>query len=254
MAYPPPDFYIYLTNRDNKNAAIATAKLPTRMDITNFNYEMALIEIQAPKHWYNVTDCSFQIFNIEDYKTLKTRPINLPNGYYKNFQDIFKWVNAQTELRENRIATIPAARYANFWKDPNNQYHIVLAPNGAIAFSNRFRELLGLTSPSYTNRNEEDEERIRLHPNLFLDQYSVIAKCDLIEPVLVENRMDNILRIFSTINLDQNQMLNLVFNPIYIPIATNLLDTIKIEIKDMRDRPIKMAPGEIVILIHLRRS
>lgn len=267
MASPPTDFYVYLTNKGahpfggaTSTPAIVKATLPTPMDLSNFNYEMALVEIQAPRHWFNVVGCYYQIYNFKSQGTLKTRPLAIPDNYYKNFEEIFKIFTKQTELKENRIAPSPgatpiaASSFVNLHKDSNNYYNIILAPNGALALSNRFRQLLGLESTSYTNSSEQEvERRIRIFPNIFLDQYSVMAKCSLVAPSFVENRTDAVLRIFSTVRLDQNEMLNLNFNPIYVPLVTNRLDIIEIQLTDMKGKIIKTFQGEIVVLIHLRR-
>ena len=266
MASPPTEFYVYLTNKEAypfggaaSTPAVVKASLPTPMDLSNFKYEMALVEIQAPRHWFNVTGCYYQIFNFKSHGALKTRTLGIPDNYYKNFEEIFKIFTKQTELKENRIAPSPgatpiaASSFASLYKDSNNYYNIVLAPNGALALSNRFRQLLGLESTSYTHPAEQEgERRIRIFPNLFLDQYSAMAKCSLLAPSFVENRTDAILRIFSTVRLDQNEMLNLNFNPIYVPVVTNRLDTIEIQLTDMKGKVIKTFQGEIVVLIHLR--
>lgn len=250
------DKYLYLTRSDKSKTELeASCILPTKLDLTKNEYEISLIEIQTSGQWLNVYDCSILFWDIG--KSDDKRTINFPSGYYKNFDEFIKMTARITSLVEHKLHGKLANKYFSFFKNKAGQNSIVLQEKTAIWMSSRLKNIVRQQNAYIANIDDDEEKRIPIFPDIYLDQYSIIATCNVVPPSSVGTYSSNILRVFSTQRGLGNEVFVSNIDPIYVPVCTNILDKITVRLTDMKGNPLKFGfevNGEVVLLLHLRNK
>ena len=242
------DFYLYLVNGSETDSD-ASCTLPATADLSRSNYEISLVELQLPGKWHNIYGASITVW-------LRDAPqnrivIRIADGYYKNAEALIKAVDRICLRKEHKLANKLINTYFKLMKNEKEQYYIALQAGTAIRFSQRLVQVLGLRSPFMTNNSEEDDEdRILIHPDLQLWQRSLIAECNVVPHSTVGEYSGQVLRVFAT---QGEEISSVNVHEMFVPVIATVLDRIDVRLCDMRGRKLSFMKDEMVILVHLRK-
>lgn len=272
MAYPPPNFYTYLSSHGQSRHSSVQHTISTPIDFTlsSSQYEMALIELIIKKNFYNVPSFAFYLVVESPQRPRITKKIVFNEGSFENIFDFCKNLNyvlaqttvdidANTKLKGSKIAEvyIPVKTEDVEKITSKTQLTLKIQPNSGIYFPYVISELLGLSMDANINRTEE-VLKINLVPTDFSKNFhTLMVLCPNVVASRVNDKMLPALRLFNIDNTDQNETAYLDWssNPIYFPLNSDYFDKIKLSLADANGKPLSgMLNGETLILIHFRQK
>ena len=149
--------------------------------------------------------------------------------------------------------------YDNIKKRITLQVNPSIVP--ALKFSSHLNYMLGFKDPEEDGRHYwnslgfDNGLKIAEYPiNFNSGANSLYVYTDIIQPNIVSNKMARLLRIVNGSG-EYGTYISKAYNkPYYMPVASNSLNSIEIEIKDEMGRNIKFSFGITIALLHFQRK
>ena len=293
QAPPTPmmqDFYVSLpsntsaedlANRQNTSSKFRV-RLPQEIELGSDAWEVALVEFQYPRSWYNVSD--------EPYLTVKDttvsqnemilqlraglvahagkaaprdlfRRVTIPPSYYAEVDMLTAAIYAQLlndDLGEFDGQDRRLADEISFQFDPIKQKVVFQFHNVpdrqivAVKMSEQLQYVMGFETDYLT------ENKImviaKYPPDMRAGIDSLFVYCDVIAPQIVGNRQEQLLRIVP-VSGRHGAIVDRVFvAPHYVPVLNKRFSTIGISINTDQDRPFAFKFGKSVVKLHFRKQ
>ena len=130
-----------------------------------------------------------------------------------------------------------------------------------LRFSSHLNYMMGFKDPEalgqylWTSHKFDNGLKIAEYPiNFNSGANSLYVYTDIIQPNIVSNKMARLLRIVNGSG-EYGTYISKAYNkPYYMPVASNTLNSIEIEIKDEMGRNIKFSFGITIALLHFQRK
>jgi len=211
-------------------------------------YEAAMISMIYPNSVKNVYACQIYYYS---WGHKRKMPTSLRQGYYATPEEL---------IAEMSDALVPADKeYYKFEYEKHTHTFWVWStvPEGVtgdpfMQFSDNLKILTGftedITKAYYTGGKYSMDMSAAMN--------TFYVYCDIIKPLFVGNARTPLLAIVA---YDGNgpwsqQKEHEVKNPVYIPLRTNSIKTIQVEIFNKSSVPIKFTSGEVVLKLHVRKK
>ena len=273
------DFYVNLpsntpgTNqysRENTTSQFRV-RLPEEIRLGNEQWEVALVELQYPFSWNNIVDdytetgnpalihsaikqCEMEVIFLDGTQLC----VSIPPGYYKDADALIAVIQKRLESRTRILssqATMVVSPYFYFDMDYTRQ-KVVFTRNSKqekevyVYLSPLLQYVLGFESPKLTSNRVV----AKYPPDLRAGCDSLYIYCDLIEPQLVGNKREQLLRIVP-VSGSYGEIVDRVFvAPHYVPVLNRQFSTIEIAIKTDRNVPFAFLFGKTIVKLHFRKS
>lgn len=242
------DFYMYLTNQKTSDGVLkATCRLPSKLDLSQHNYEVSLVEIQLPGIWRNLYNIGMTVRTLSDPE--EQVQLRIPDGYYINFDALARTIDRLSKKVEYKLSNKLLSSLVKIGKSDSGKSYIVLGPDIAVRLTERFMQILGIDSADLIN-DAEREERIQVFPDVNIWQYSLIAESNVVPYSSVGDYTGHVLRVFSP---RRNDISSVNVHEIYVPVIPNMLDQISVTIHDRKGHQLIFESDEMVVLLHLRK-
>ena len=271
MHFQENDFYTVLTSNtpvpwtsdhnngeQNRISQFYTA-LPHQKYFGAKKWEVALIHISYPHTWLNVEgDKHFLEFDstIDDSTTndevKPKRKIILPEAHYDSGEEIIEQINKLLEKNELKSRFI--------FHEFSNKVTVATKNNERLKLSPLLSSTLGLYPNWNYEHNTRHGEEGYAYPgvnsvDLDLTTHNLFVYSDIIEQTILGGHYHPLLAIIPTRNADYNSYVTERFTtPQYIPLNTNILNGIKITIKDDQDELIRFNAGRVLLSLHFRKK
>ena len=285
------DFYVTLpSNTPEKRNSTSNfrVRLPEEIQLTGGAWEVALVEIQFPCSWNNVTD-EYEdgvTYNELIHSTLKQNEIEVEldsghqiciqvkPGYYKGIKDLLNAI--ANELDNSRLLNEPPtdnpkegvmlssepARFdlsydLEFQHD--EEYNKVYVHASIVSYGIRYiklsqllRYMLGFES-AHLPGDTGKKVYAKYPPDMRAGIESLYIYADIVEPQLVGNKRAQVLRIVP-ISGSFGDIVDRSFDtPHYVPVLKKTFSTIEISIKTDQDKPFAFQFGKAVVKLHFRK-
>ena len=285
------DFYITLpSNTPNSDRRNTTSnfrvRLPEEIQLSGGEWEVALVEIQFPCSWNNVTDQyeDGTVYHELIHSTLKQNEIEVEldtghqiciqvkPGYYKGVKDLLNAIaneiesslllNVELGDQEGVILSSEPARFDlsydlefQYDEEYNKVYfHASVMSYGIryIKLSQLLRYMLGFKNahqPGDTGKKVYAEHP----PDMRAGIESLYIYADIVTPQLVGNKRAQVLRIVP-ISGSFGDIVDRSFDtPHYVPVLKKAFSTIEISIKTDQNQPFAFQFGKSVVKLHFRK-
>ena len=271
------EFYVLLpsnTKSDefpNNTISNFSIGLPKQLELGSDSWETSLVSISYPHTWYNI-DRSFAYINIKE--TIVSTLVNndpiinkqkLPfsPGYYNSGKEIVEKLN--TTLKDhsyrskftyddqsNKVSVLISLK-------PDKEESIVLPKDLAsiLGFHTRY---LNTSYPIFPVINPNDPEEGTFDKidatscvDLNIKTHNLFIYTNIVKDTLVGNYFVPLLRTVPTREKNRNTYVSVSFtNPYYLPLVSNYIKQITIDIKDDQGENIKFQSGKVTAKLHFR--
>lgn len=245
------NFHIYLPSSvknsviENKiSHYITELNTPLMLD-PNLRYEAALIYISYPRSVHNISDGFFNYYS-PTFETIVGS--NLPSGLYTGPEQL---------IQAFKTAMDPDDVYYHFgFNETSHKMYVTCKPFSGLAkpfleMSSNLQSTTGFKGPinklhttvgAYSYDFQSWSSNFYIYTNL-IDH---VAVGDIHSPLLA-------IIAYKPSGLFAQQVQHEISNPVYVPIRTNVIKTIEIEILNKASVHIPFSSGELVCLIHVRK-
>lgn len=267
------EFYVVLPSNtrseafpDNKISNFSVG-LPSSLELGNYKWEVSLVSISYPHTWYNVevSDAFIDIYMSNGHKSRR----RFAPGYYNDGKEIIKKLNVI--LGEHELVT----RF-NYDIQSNavsidmyNGEHIKLSRGLAamLGFHNRDLDYedLGVSAVTVSNpenpyANPDDAPPIVARyrsadsiVDLSLRTHNLFIYTNIVKETLVGNTYMPLLRTVPTLDKNRGTYVSKNYtDPHYLPLSSNYIKHITIDIRDDQGQNIKFQSGKITVKLHFR--
>lgn len=235
------DFYITLpasdaSNRGNTSARFIT-RLPETLKLTKGRHVIGLTQLIYPVSYFNVhTDMTYSITEPDGRETFVT----IPAGHYTTPESIITTLNSNPlthgiqfiyEDQQQRIRLQLNSLIHHVYFEPALAYFL------GFDTENHYESVMAARPVDYTNNIN-----------------TMYVYCDAVDYSIVGSQKSNLLQCIPTATPhDFGKMENYSFNPVrYIPIASEFIDSIAVDIMDEFGRPFKFNFGSTVLTLHVK--
>jgi hypothetical protein len=287
------DFFLTLPSNVSRNDSTNkyTIRLPKKLQL-NGSWEVALVEIQYPYSWKNITgqlQADRQTDNWIDISFTNGSVVTLfvPPGHYPTAQKLIDGIEfAKEKLSESIQTALSELRKQEKTnrvdgggegkKKKNKKYHLpelhTDVYNFAFTYNDTLKRVL-FKGQRNTIKSVELSEKLKymlgFETRLFYETEKVWAKytpdmrngfyslylyCDMVEPQIVGNTIIPLLR---TVHIEGNHgdIIEKLYNaPHYVQLNKKEIDQISIEVRDDRDQLVPFDFGKIVVKLHFRKK
>ena len=266
------DFYISLpsntvgdSSRRENSSAHFRVQLSEEIHLPfDETWEVALVELQYPFSWFNITDDAvpanqgFQELNSQNQfdvlfvdKSFGPR-LSIPPAHYKDIQAVTAAIYRL--LKECDIEDL--SRYVGFeWDESINRVVFNTAKDNekvkGVVFSPHLQYLLGFGN--LVVHAKEDRFIAKYPPDLRAGIDALYVYCDLVQPQLVGNRREKLLRIVPVKGKYGEIVGNTFTAPHYVPVLDKQFSTIEVSIKTDMNKPFAFQYGKTVVKLHFRK-
>lgn len=265
---------VYDLSFENKLSDYITY-LPTTLHLTD-NYEVALTEFSYTKSWYNLQSKPY--FSLFGKESLFIRQYtDIKPGYYDTPEKIVGVVNAEIQKKFSRkndqLSKLPTLHYDEY-------SHMMYMLKGEIVegsdrkfvlahLGEELEEMLGFTDLNLNRKLETSEIKIielphfsekhkqaKRLPDLKAGVHSLMVYSDIVSPNIVGNAYANLLR---AVPVEQQANFgddcNITFSkPYYMPLTSNTINKIQINIKDDSGKDIDFRFGRVSVTLHFKKK
>lgn len=259
-------------------------QLEKPLEIDAEQWEVALLEINYPYSWgevINSKDCIYRIGTLENNERIRE--------HWENYKYLDKWekykyfdsqfwgftgwnacnkviVNVYYSIKE-MLAFLNDARPNGFKGDfsigSEELVLLRLKTNDIIEMKSYLAELLGFdrTVYSYLDGDQVGEGNdtymvtAERKPDKRAGMYNMFIYCNLVNEMLVGNRMVKLLRTLAVNPNQAGEYVTQVFHPLrYMKLSSSFFQEIEILITDDLGEPVKFLWGKCIVHLHLRRK
>ena len=223
-------------------------------------WEVALVEFQYPFSWYNVNDeleYKMRKNQIKVFRSDKeTCNIDVPVGFYENIDSLLGAIMlglTQVNLFEGK-QTFDMSRYLWFDLDFLRQ-KVVMKGNAndkvlGIQLSTHLQYILGFESPFLYCKKQTTA---KYPPDVGGGSSALYLYCDVIQPQLVGDKREQLLRIIPVSGSYGNVIGCRFIDAHYVPVLKSKFSSIEISIKSDVNTPIAFQFGKSVVKLHFRK-
>lgn len=239
-------FYMILPSSTNKTGNTASAyqvPLPKTIYLRN-KYEVALAEITYPHTWSTFNkheDFMFTCTNAEG----ELQQVYIQQGYYKRMNDLMTKMNDALEefCGDN-------AWFVYLSVSGRVRLHIKASHDTTIMLGQGLADVLGFEA--FKNYTETTVSPYIADINRGF--YNLYVYCNICEPQIVGDTYVPLLRtVYITGN--QGQIINNIYDaPHYVPVNTDTLETIEINIKNDMNELVSFKTGKVICKLHFRQK
>lgn len=270
------NFYIVLpsnvpTNDDeiNKTSCYKTY-LPTALNLEQDAWEVALVQMNYPHSWCNISDEIGEITISKDtyeHGTILQRTIFIPAGYYTD-------VHKLLELIQSMLKSI--GMKSTLEQNPKNEIMIKIYPGESIKFHKVLAAMLGFQRKGFLSTHEEVFANIDYDPflgapgsiinkrntklyhanqkfDLRVSQYNIYVYCDILKLTLVGNTYVPLLHSIAIDGIPGTYIHKEFLSPHYIPLQNGFISNIQIRLCDDLGNNIRFQWGKVIVKLHFRR-
>ena len=246
-----------------------TTYLPTSLHLTD-HYEVALVEMTYTKSWYNIQSVPHLSLYDPARIIYAEKAENFYPGHYDSVENLVNCLNNTIKdvfFSEEIKQKLPILEYNSV----SNK--LIMKPGRSdldlptlISFGAEIDDMLGFTSFGDKHSNSE-LEIVRLPEfevggkssssvDIKAGVHSLMIYSDIVTPSIVGNAYANLLR---SLPINDNAKFggdcNITFTkPYYLPLASNVINKIQINIKDDNGRDIDFRFGRVTVTLHFRKK
>jgi hypothetical protein len=212
----------------------------------NGQWETALVELQYPRSWDNVSTEQSDIAGLQNNQIAmgnSTRKITLTiwPGYYESAEQLSAAIEEAKKVHAGLNDTwLGYQRLRNKFLFNSSEYRMVLPV--------KLQYMMGFDSQKI-----EETTSAKYPPDVRGGVDSLYVYCDLIEPQIVGNSMQQLLRIVPIKGRHGDYISSVFVAPHYIPILRKEFSTVEIIIKTDSDRIVPFEFGKCVAKLHFRK-
>ena len=232
---------LYPTNKQ----ASYKIRLPRTLYLRH-GFEVALVEVQYPISWKTFSREESYEIGIFDREEGRYQSVFIPSVYYSNIGELVKQLNttlaAHFAIRGNgKQAKLKILKLA---------HKIELEIVGErlwIEFKHEMSDILGLEHKSYTGTT--------IAPYIYdinKGFHSLYVYCNVCEPQIVGDAYVPLLRNVAIKGARGEYVTKTYGEPHYVPVNTDTVDMIEINIKDDTGQDVSFASGKVVCKLHFR--
>ena len=270
------DFYVSLPSntfvdgdyeRQNTTSSFRV-RLPNEINLGNGDWEVALVEIQYPHSWNNITNETFtragtqfpqnQIvvkFTNGEYKTF-----SIPVGNYSNIDMLLAAIRKAFDshsLGKFKDKEITLTDKIWFDYDYVNQRVVFRKPKlndsvNLIIISPQLKYILGFDRLFFYD--QDNYTSAKYPPDIRGGTDSMYIYCNIVKPQIIGNSMEQVLRIIP-VSGEYGDIVDKQFNPAhYVPVLQKQFGSIEITIKTDQDKPFAFQFGKSIVKLHFKRK
>lgn len=265
------DFYMVLpsnvpTMSDEQNkTSNYRMHLPKPLELNKHEWEVALVQINYPHSWCNVSGETALI----EYRTWKWRQflnydqyfVNIKQKYYKKIDHLITQINNKRPSHINSY----------FEKNSNDKVQLVLSPAESIILHPTLSEMLGFRQyifenqtpnassiPFVGNNDEYNEDNklsfvAALKTDLRASLYNIFIYCNIVESTLVGNTYVPLLQAIAVDDIPGTYITKEFENPHYLKLQTGFIPNIEIRLCDDIGENMKFEWGKVIVKLHFRQ-
>ena len=245
-------FYVTLpsnANMDiypNNTQASYQVRLPRTLYLKN-SYEVALVEAQYPISWKTFANEDSYEIAIFDRKAGRYQSVFIPNVYYSNLGELVKQLNKSLSAY---FAILDNGNHAQL-KILKLEHKIELSIVGErlwIQFADEMSDVLGLEHKYYTGTTVAPYRHDISH-----GFHSLFVYCNVCEPQIVGDSYVPLLRTVAIKGAHGEYVTKTYGEPHYVPVNTDELSVIEMNIKDDTGQDVPFIDGKVVCKLHFRQ-
>ncbi len=214
------------------------------------DWEVALVDIQYPYSWYNVTNdvsSGMQQNHIQfvSYENSMVYTIYVPPANYSSPDQLAAAI-------EREIEQVSELKGCGFSYDPIEQKMVAFKTSNfsTIIMSPLLQYMMGFYSRIYS----KDETKAKYPVDLRGGVDALYIYCDLVEKQLVGDTLSPLLRIVP-VSGKYGEIIEREFvRPQYVPVLKKEFSSIEISIRNDRDKPVPFNFGKTTVKLHFRRK
>lgn len=248
----------------NNTLARYTVELPQPINLSKGSWEVALVEIQFNKSWYNVKDAWLTATESD-----KTHRIPLADGYYSSNELFIRKLNEAIKCHASKYISDLVKFY---YDDITRRCSIRItfrtnadntSPGVNLDMSPNLKAILNMNdlkrSDSDTNCNLSVDEDTRVSVLESVDTmrlnliYNIMVYCDLAEPSIVGDTETPLLRVIPVKDEHWQYQCTTLNILQYIPIKKQEIRTISIELYTDYGEIVPFTTGRTIVTLELRR-
>lgn len=261
------DFYVILPSSvicpefPNNTSSKYSTLLPSQLELGDFDWEVALVEITYPHTWFNIN--TSQTIRIQTSER-RLEEATIRPGFFSSTEELIKTVNFHLTTKsmtkfyyqslynnirvhvkrgENLILPRTLANILGF----GNQNAILTSHDTPVIDPHPIESAFEDISPSDTN--VESLTGVDLNANT----HNIFIYSDIIKHVVVGNTYAPLLRILATNEQDHGRYVTkefIVRN--YVPLSSNYVKQISIDLRDGQGQNIQFTSGKVTVVLHFR--
>ncbi len=241
------EFYIILpsnvssvTDKENTTSCYKTF-LPKTLELRG-NWKVALVEIDIPFTWSNVTkhDANIAIgLNNNVYN------LNVAQGFYDDLSLITKIINLFNKVGSKSML-----------RRELDYCELSVAKGESVLFKNRISSMLGFSQNFFDNINGEENKRFT--SNRVIDMqagmYNAFIYSDIVKDTLVGNQYIPLLRSVPIHVKEYGDIHHFEFShPHYMSLQMNSISEIEIKLCDSTGSQISFLRGNSLVKLHFKK-
>ncbi|GFO00936.1 lrr and pyd domains-containing protein 3-like protein [Plakobranchus ocellatus] len=255
-------FYITLPSNSslrfypNNTVSHYFTKLVKDIHLDSRDWEVGLVEVQAPITWHNVRDDECWLF-ISEYDRIQRKQINhraiLSAGLYKDIQTAVEKLNIELSriIRQLKSKSTEVPITFKYNEDSMRASPEVNDPTILCRLSPKLCEFLEIEDREYQGPAVTSSRQPLT--NAF-GQCTVYIYTDLIEPRHVGDTLAPLLRVIPLDGKQGTAQHRFFDRPHYFPLIKHTFDTIEILITDSQGLKIPFESGKSLVTLHFRRK
>ena len=223
-------------------------QLPKTLHLSH-RYEVALSEIQFPVSWKTFSKNSSYSFRTRNIEKGWTHYLYLPVAYYHTLEEFVNEINVTLDgylkISENDPTSI------TLQIDKLTQKVIInCKEHYRIRFTSETNDVLGLEDKWY-----KDKRTIAPYTYDISRGFSAMyVYCSVCAPQIVGNVYAPLLRAVAAKGERGDHIIKSYSEPHYIPVNTDEVNTIEINIKDDTARDVPFTFGKVICKLHFRQK
>ena len=233
---------IYPTNTQ----ASYKIRLPRTMYLKR-GFEVALVEIQYPLSWDTFAVQSSRELLVTVRSKNELYKVTFPGGHYENIQELIDAINRSLKKylksfgMEGKEVVITQDRL-------EHRIKVYTKDNIYVKFSDECCDILGLLCGIWYS----GDATAPFKHDITKGFHSLFVYCNLCEPQIVGDVYAPLLRSVAIKGSRGEHVTKTYGEPHYLPVSTDTVDMIEINIKDDTGHDVPFTSGKVVCKLHFR--
>jgi hypothetical protein len=244
------NFYINLPSNTYtlKNANTTSqfrVRLPHEVRLSG-HWEVALVELQYPRSWNNIAEETSEIAGLNNNQMVMgygSRRIMLTiwPGYYESAEQLSSAIEEARKTHGGlKDSWLGYQKLRNKFFYSSKDYKLIMPA--------KLQYMMGFDS------HRLEETTVAVHPpDVRGGMDSLYVYCDLVEPQIVGNSLEPLLRIVPIKGSHGDYISSVFVAPHYIPILRREFSTVEITIKTDTNRLVPFEFGKCIVKLHFRK-
>ena len=224
---------------DNKLSSFTTnLHTPLRL---NGDWEVALVEINYPRTWYNVSGDTCKVYYTSK-QDQELKSVKIPPGYYETVEEILY------ELRK----TLPPhiLKDVHMYVKSQSRKLVINCGNGAsIKFNETLARMLGFEESKLIRKDTYGTFPVDIHRGF----YTLYVYTDIVSTQYVGDTLAPLLRTVEVDHTNVGGMVCKTFNsPHYVPVKLRDIETLRIDLRLDSGKLLPFESGQVICKVHFR--